>query len=117
MDPTIEMRAWLESRAEEMAGLLEELIAVDTENPPGRGLGSVRRCAPNALRRLDLSAELIELAASGELEDPCIVRGIAGDGRGRSTSMGISTSSRRSDPINSVPSGVTARSSVAGRRT
>ncbi len=32
MDPTHEMRAWCESRAEEMAGLLEELVAVDTEN-------------------------------------------------------------------------------------
>ena len=81
MDPTSHIRAWLESRAGEMAGLLEELIALDTENPPGRGLGRCGAALLNALERLDLPVELIELAPSGDLEDPCIVRGVAGDGR------------------------------------
>jgi hypothetical protein len=36
MDRADQMQAWLRSRADEMAGLLEELVAVDTENPPGR---------------------------------------------------------------------------------
>src|SRR5437868_2737954 len=79
MGSTNETLAWLESRSDEMAGLLEELVAVDTENPPGRGL---RRCGAvlrEALERLDLSPELIELAPSGELEDPCVVRGVAGE--------------------------------------
>jgi succinyl-diaminopimelate desuccinylase len=79
MDPTYEMRAWLESRAEEMAGLLEELVVVDTENPPGRGLGRCGVVLREALERLDLSPELIELSPSGELEDPCIVRGVVGN--------------------------------------
>src|SRR6266540_3532667 len=60
-----EVQAWLEPRADEMAELLVKLVAVDSENPPGRGLGP----------------EIIEIAdPSGELEDPCIVRGTAGDG-------------------------------------
>ena len=36
--------AWLESRAEEMAALVEALVAIDSENPPGRGLGAAGGC-------------------------------------------------------------------------
>ena len=79
MDPRDEMLAWLDARAEEMAGLLERLVAVDTENPPGRGLGRCGAVLADALGRLDLSRELIELARSGELQGPCIVRGVVGD--------------------------------------
>jgi len=75
-----EVQEWLESRAEEMAQLLEELIAIDTENPPGRGLGRCGRALHDALERLGLSPELIELEPSGELEEPCVVRGSVGDG-------------------------------------
>ena len=63
-----------------MAGLLEELVAVETENPPGRNLGACASVLRDAMDRLGLSPELIELAPSGELEDPCVVRGGAGDG-------------------------------------
>jgi len=75
-----EVLAWLEPRAEEMAALLEELVAIDTENPPGRGLGRCGRALKAAMERLDLAPELIELAPSRELEEPCVVRGVAGDG-------------------------------------
>jgi acetylornithine deacetylase/succinyl-diaminopimelate desuccinylase-like protein len=80
MDRAAEAQTWLEPRAEEMATLLQELIAVDTENPPGRGLGRCGRLLHDAIVRLGLSAELIELAQSGGLEDPCVVRGVVGDG-------------------------------------
>ena len=73
-------RPWLEPRADEMAELLEELVAVDTENPPGRGLG---RCGRAAARRDGPPrprAELIELPPARELEEPCVVRGSVGDG-------------------------------------
>jgi succinyl-diaminopimelate desuccinylase len=82
MDRAAEVQAWLESRADEMAALLEQLVAIDTENPPGRGLGRCGRVLQHALERLDLSPELIELAPSRELEDPCIVRAAVGDGPG-----------------------------------
>src|SRR5207244_1425764 len=49
MDRAARVRAWLEQRADEMAALLEELVAVDTANPPGRGLGrSGPRAVPSA---------------------------------------------------------------------
>jgi succinyl-diaminopimelate desuccinylase len=80
MDRPAEVLAWLEPRADEMAGLLEELVALDTENPPGRRLGECGRVLADAMARLGFSPELIEVAPTGELEDPCIVRGGVGDG-------------------------------------
>jgi succinyl-diaminopimelate desuccinylase len=80
-DRAAQVQAWLEPHAEEMAALLERLVAVDTENPPGRGLGECGRVLHDALASLGLSPELIELAPSGELDEPCIVRGGTGDGR------------------------------------
>src|SRR5687767_4704567 len=74
------VHAWLEQRADEMAALLEELVAIDTENPPGRGLGRCGRALRGAMEELGLAPELIELAPARELEEPCIVRGSAGDG-------------------------------------
>lgn len=75
-----QIQAWLESRADEMAGLLEKLVAVDTENPPGRGLGVCGSVLRDAMDRLGLSPEVVELAPSGDLEYPCVVRGVVGDG-------------------------------------
>jgi succinyl-diaminopimelate desuccinylase len=74
------VRAWLDARGDEMAALVEELVAVDTENPPGRGLGRCGRLLRDAMDRLGFAPDLIELAPAAELEDPCIVRGSAGDG-------------------------------------
>jgi acetylornithine deacetylase/succinyl-diaminopimelate desuccinylase-like protein len=80
MDRAPEVQDWLEPRADEMAALLEELVAIDTENPPGRGLGRCGRFLHDAIEELGLSPELIELVPSRELEDPCIVRAGVGDG-------------------------------------
>lgn len=75
-----DIRGWLEPRADEMAALLAKLVAVDTENPPGRGLGQCGQLLRDAMARLGLSLELIGVPPTGELEDPCIVRGSAGNG-------------------------------------
>jgi succinyl-diaminopimelate desuccinylase len=71
---------WLEPRSDEMAALVGELVAVDTENPPGRGLGRCAEVLHAAMGRLGLAPEVIELEPVAGLEDPCIVRGGAGVG-------------------------------------
>ena len=63
-----------------MAALLEELVAIDTENPPGRQLGRCGRVLRDSMEQLGLSPDLIELAPTRELEDPCIVRCNVGEG-------------------------------------
>jgi succinyl-diaminopimelate desuccinylase len=75
-----EVEAWLEPRTDEMAALLEELVAIDTENPPGRRLGQCARALHKAMNELGVASEVIELAPSRVLEDPCVVRGSVGDG-------------------------------------
>ena len=75
-----DVQAWLEPRADEMVALVEELVAIGTENPPGRLLGRCGRLLRDAMTRLALSPELIELGPIRELEDPCVVRGSVGDG-------------------------------------
>jgi acetylornithine deacetylase/succinyl-diaminopimelate desuccinylase-like protein len=76
--PGADIHAWLARRAEEMAALVEQLVAIDTENPPGRALGACGRVLRDAMEQLGLDPELIPLEPSGELEEPCIVRGTAG---------------------------------------
>jgi succinyl-diaminopimelate desuccinylase len=80
MDRAAEVQAWLEPRAEAMAALLEQLVSIDTENPPGRGLGRCGRLLRDAMEGLGLAPELIGLAPSRGLEEPCIVRAAVGDG-------------------------------------
>jgi succinyl-diaminopimelate desuccinylase len=75
-----ELTRWIESRADEVAELLERLVAVDTENPPGRGLAACAEVLREALERLELSPEVIELDGGGELQESRIVRGRAGEG-------------------------------------
>jgi succinyl-diaminopimelate desuccinylase len=63
-----------------MAVLLEQLVAIDTENPPGRGLGACGRVLRDVMERLGFAPELVDLEPSGGLEEPCLVRGGVGDG-------------------------------------
>ena len=79
-DHSAEGQAWLEPRTDEMAALLQELVAIDTENPPGRQLGRCGRVLRDSMEKLGLSPELIELAARRDLEEPCIVRCSVGVG-------------------------------------
>jgi acetylornithine deacetylase/succinyl-diaminopimelate desuccinylase-like protein len=73
-------QAWLDERAEEMAALVEALVRIPTENPPGRELGRCAGVLRDAMERLGFAPELIEVAPSAGLEAPAIVRGGAGDG-------------------------------------
>ncbi|MFI0450382.1 ArgE/DapE family deacylase [Actinomadura sp. 6N118] len=76
-----QVQEWLEERAHEMTVLLERLVAVDSENPPGRALGRCAQILRQAMDDLGLSPEIIEIpGAPAELEEPCIVRGTAGEG-------------------------------------
>jgi succinyl-diaminopimelate desuccinylase len=75
-----EVLAWLEVRAGEMGALLEDLVAIGSENPPGRELGRCGWLLHVVMAALGFSPELFDLPPSGDLEDPCIVRGRAGSG-------------------------------------
>jgi succinyl-diaminopimelate desuccinylase len=79
-DRSTEVQAWLDDRAEEMAALLDALVRIPTENPPGRELGRCAGVLRDAMERLGFSPELIELAPTGSLEEPAIVRGCVGSG-------------------------------------
>jgi acetylornithine deacetylase/succinyl-diaminopimelate desuccinylase-like protein len=70
-----DLASWLDARADEMAKLVMALVAVDTENPPGRGLRECGALLRDAMARLDLAPELVELG-----DDACIVRGEVGTG-------------------------------------
>ena len=70
-----ELAAWLDARADEMADLVMALVAIDTENPPGRRLRECGEVLRDAMARLGLAPELIELG-----DDACILRGGAGEG-------------------------------------
>jgi acetylornithine deacetylase/succinyl-diaminopimelate desuccinylase-like protein len=63
---------WLDARADEMAELVETLVRVPTENPPGRELARCADVLCEALDRLGFAAELIQGHAA--------VRGTVGDG-------------------------------------
>jgi succinyl-diaminopimelate desuccinylase len=75
-----DVQAWLAGRSEEMAALLETLVRVPTENPPGRELGSCAGLLRDELDRLGFAPELIELPPTGSLDAPAIVRGSVGEG-------------------------------------
>jgi acetylornithine deacetylase/succinyl-diaminopimelate desuccinylase-like protein len=79
-DRSTDVQAWLADRSDEMAELLEALVRVPTENPPGRELGRCAALLSDGLDRLGFEPELIELSSPGGLEAPAIVRGNVGDG-------------------------------------
>jgi succinyl-diaminopimelate desuccinylase len=79
-DRSTEVQAWLDDRAEEMAALLEALVRVPTENPPGRELGRCAGVLRDVMERLGFSPEVIQLPPAGGLEEPAIVRGSVGSG-------------------------------------
>jgi acetylornithine deacetylase/succinyl-diaminopimelate desuccinylase-like protein len=63
---------WLEARADEMAELVESLVRVPTENPPGRERARCAALLRDAMDALGFAPELID--------PPGIVRGQVGDG-------------------------------------
>ena len=80
IERSTELQAWLDKRSEEMSGLLEALVRVPTENPPGHELGRCATLLRDAMERLGFAPELIELEPTGTLEGPAVVRGSAGSG-------------------------------------
>jgi succinyl-diaminopimelate desuccinylase len=79
-DRSTEVQAWLDDQAEEMAALLEALVRIPTENPPGRELGRCAGVLRDAMERLGFSPEVLELPPAGSLDEPAIVRGSVGSG-------------------------------------
>src|SRR5207253_3734527 len=53
---------WLRQREEEMAALLAELVAVPTENPPGKNYRACADLLENRLREAGLECERLEAA-------------------------------------------------------
>jgi succinyl-diaminopimelate desuccinylase len=80
LERAADVQAWLELRADEMAVLLQDLVAIESENPPGRELGRCGRLLRDVMTGLGLSPELIELPPTRALEEPCVVRGSVGAG-------------------------------------
>lgn len=80
MNRTVDLQRWMNERAEEMARLVMDLVAIETENPPGRNLGRCARRLVEAMEYLGLAPERIPVGSTGELDEPCIVRGSAGGG-------------------------------------
>jgi len=74
------VRAWIDDHADEMAEMLIGLVAVESENPPGRNLAECAEVLRVGMDRLGLGAEVIEIEPSGTLEQPRIVRGTTGEG-------------------------------------
>src|SRR6266702_6613589 len=57
---------WLRQREEEMAALLAELVAIPTENPPGRNYRACADLLEDRLRREGLECERFETSKQTE---------------------------------------------------
>jgi succinyl-diaminopimelate desuccinylase len=76
------LAAALSSRVEEMDDLLRRLIAIPTENPPGREYAACAEAIARELERLGLEPELLEIPHGIAGEGPThAVRSFYGDGR------------------------------------
>ncbi|MGW0735199.1 M20/M25/M40 family metallo-hydrolase [Streptomyces sp. NPDC002851] len=79
--PLEQVQTWLDGRAEEMTALLERLVTVESENPPGRTLGRCAQVLREAMDELGLAPEVLPVdGAPSRLDDPCVVRGTVGEG-------------------------------------
>ena len=67
-----EVQAWIDDRADEMAALVEALVRIPSENPPGRERERCAEAVCVAMERLGFAPEL--------LGDSAVVRGGAGGG-------------------------------------
>jgi succinyl-diaminopimelate desuccinylase len=71
-----ELLAWLRQRENEMAALLTELVAVPTENPPGKNYGVCADLLEHRLKRVGLDCERLEVGApnsSGGGNPACLI--------------------------------------------
>ena len=82
LEQTDAIRSWLHQREDEMGAFLAELVAIPTENPPGR---NYRRCAElleNRLRRVGLECERLEAGDLKERAGDGLICLLANYGRG-----------------------------------
>src|SRR5215472_9791202 len=66
---------WLRQREDEMAALLADLVAVPTENPPGRHYHEFAELLKNRAERLGLQCETLGRSSKGDASDaapPCL---------------------------------------------
>src|SRR5882762_1655641 len=74
--------SWLGQREDEMAALLAELVAIATENPPGKNYRACADLLENRLRRVGLECERLEAGEPKEADTDSPVSLIATYGRG-----------------------------------
>src|SRR5713226_2093397 len=73
---------WLRQREDEMAALLAELVAIPTENPPGKNYRACADLLENRLRRVGLDCERLEAGEPKEGTGDSPVCLVANYGRG-----------------------------------
>src|ERR1700681_487312 len=76
------LQSWLRQRENEMAALLTELVAIPTENPPGKNYRTCADLLENRLRRVGLDCERLEAGDSKEATSASPICLIATHGRG-----------------------------------
>ncbi len=74
---------WLGQREDEMAALLAELVAVPTENPPGKNYQVCAELLESRLRRVGLDCERLEAGEPKESSGDVPVCLLGGYGRGK----------------------------------
>src|SRR6266478_5440867 len=77
--------AWLRQREDEMAALLSELVAIPTENPPGRNYPACAALLERRLRNFGLDCERFEPASLEKKSDQSPSCLLACYGRGKRT--------------------------------
>src|SRR6266446_3476305 len=77
--------AWLRQREDEMAALLSELVAIPTENPPGRNYPACAALLERRLRNFGLDCERFEPASLEKKSDESPSCLLACYGRGKRT--------------------------------
>ena len=76
---------WLRRREDEIAALLAELVAVATENPPGRNYRACANLLEKRIREIGLDCERLENAVPGREGGEPSVSLLAGHGTGERT--------------------------------
>jgi len=76
---------WLRPREDEMAALLAELVAIPTENPPGKNYGACADLLERRLREFGLDCERVSAMESNQEGDDAAVCLLGSYGRGERT--------------------------------
>src|SRR5260370_18293170 len=74
--------AWLQQREDELAALLAQLVAVPTENPPGKNYRACANVLENRLKQEGLDCDRLEVSGAKDGTGEVPVCLVAGSGRG-----------------------------------